>query len=60
MNKKYYTMNNIGKVKYVVNYHDGVQTHNDGSLFYDIRTFKNKVEFNKFISELKKEGYIYA
>ena len=47
----------VGKAKYVVNYHDGVKKHNDGSRFYDTRLFSNKLEMNKFIKFLKKEGY---
>jgi hypothetical protein len=31
MNKEYYTMQNVGKCKYVVNYHDGIKLHKDGS-----------------------------
>jgi hypothetical protein len=57
MNKVYYTQTNIGKCKYVVNYHDGIETHKDGSPFYGIRTFKNKKKFNAFIKELSDKGY---
>ena len=42
--KKYNIQYNIGKAKYVVNYHDGVKKHKDGSSFYDITIFKNKVK----------------
>lgn len=55
--KDYYTMNNIGKCKYVVNFYDGIQTHKDGSKFYDIRIFKNKVRMKAFINELIAQGY---
>ncbi|HZK32869.1 MAG TPA: hypothetical protein VFC60_00055 [Tissierellaceae bacterium] len=58
--KKYNIMYNIGKVKYLVNYHDGVKTYKDGSKFYDIRIFSNKVKMNNFIKELKNNGYIKA
>lgn len=55
---KYYKVNyNIGKVKYVVSFHDGIKTHKDGSRFFDIRTFKNKKVMNKFITDLVKDGY---
>lgn len=55
--KLYYTQNNIGKAKYVVNYHDGVKTHKDGGAFYDIKIFKNKKDFENFIKKLESEGY---
>lgn len=56
--KVYNTMFGVGSSKYVVNYHDGVKTHKDGSEFFDIATFKNKVDFNKFVNKLKKDGYV--
>jgi len=56
--KVFSTGNNIGKAKYVVNYHDGVRTHKDGSLFFDIHICKNKVERERFINKLVKNGYI--
>lgn len=43
---------NIGKAKYVVNYCTG-KKHDDGSDFYDIEIFKNKVKKDKFINSLK-------
>lgn len=55
--KRYNTMYGVGKAKYVVNFHDGVKTHGDGSPFYDIATFSNKKVFNNFVRSLKKEGY---
>ena len=57
--KTYYTQNNIGKAKYVVNYHDGVETHKDGSPFFGIRIFKNQVDFGKCLLELHDKGYKY-
>jgi len=45
------------KWKYEVSYHDGVQTHKDGSAFYDIRFFANKPSLNAFTSKLLSEGY---
>ena len=57
--KRYNIMENVGKVKYLINFHDGVKTHTDGSPFYDIRTFKNKVDLSKFEQKLLKEGYKY-
>ena len=55
--KTFNTMDNIGKVKYVVNFHDGKQKHRDGSNFFDIRTFKNKKKREIFIKDLLKNGY---
>ena len=57
MNKEYYTMQNVGKCKYVVNYHDGVKLHKDGSKFFDINIFSNKKYLKKFINDLKKNNY---
>jgi uncharacterized protein YbaP (TraB family) len=56
--KFYHVQHNIGRAKYVLNFHDGVKTHKDGSRFYDIKIFKNKKEFNKAIKDLEKQGYI--
>lgn len=53
----YNVMFNVGKCKYSINYYDGIQTHKDGSKFYDIRIFSNKIKANKFIKELLKQGY---
>ena len=49
---------NIGTAKYVVNYHDGVSTHNDGSPFFGIRIFKNKKKLKTYTDQLKADGYI--
>ena len=43
---------NIGKVKYLVSYHDGVKKHKDGSDFWDIACFKSKKKMNDFIKTL--------
>lgn len=59
MKKVYYEMSNVGKAKYVVNFHDGINTYKDGSKFFDIRLFKNKVKKDKFIKELQSQGYVY-
>ncbi len=48
----------IGKAKYVVNFHDGIKKHVDGSEFFDIRIFKNKKSLTSFITELILDGYI--
>ena len=57
MDKRYYTMDGIGKCKYTVNWHDGVKTYKDGSPFFDIRIFSNKKKRNQFISQLISKGY---
>ncbi len=53
----YNLMFNVGSTKYVVNYHDGVKTHSDGSPFYDIALFNNLRKRDKFIRGLKEKGY---
>lgn len=46
---KLYNINyNIGRVKYVVNFNDGIKKYKDGSNFYDIRLFSNKKKMNAF------------
>lgn len=55
--KRFYTQNNVGTIKYLVNYHDGNKKHRDGSDFYDIATFKNKKKCAKFVSVLVNKGY---
>lgn len=55
--KQYYTQSNIGKAKYVVNYHNGESKHLDGSPFYDIEIFKNKKKLAKFVKDLQGNGY---
>lgn len=57
MDKTFYVQNNIGKVKYLLNFHDGIQTHKDGSPFFDVRIFKNKKKLNEKIKELRLLGY---
>jgi hypothetical protein len=55
--KEFYIQHNIGKAKYVVNYHDGVELHPDSSPFYGISTFNNKKDLNDYIKALIKYGY---
>jgi hypothetical protein len=50
-------MYGVGKSKYVVNYHDGIKTHGDGSRFFDIAIFRNKKDLEKFIGKLKLDNY---
>ena len=56
-NKEYNIMYNIGRAKYVVNSHDGIKTHRDGSRFFDAAIFKNKKKLNLYIKSLKENGY---
>ena len=56
--KQFHIHSNIGKAKYLVNYHDGIKLHKDGSLFFDIEIFKNKKDLNNFTKSLINEGYI--
>jgi len=55
--KKFNIQSNVGKVKYLVNFHDGIKTHSDGSEFFDIKTFKSKSKLNSFTGDLIKQGY---
>ena len=55
--KKFNVQYNVGKAKYVVNFHDGVSKHKDGSDFYGIRIFKNIKDFEQFQQKLLSEGY---
>jgi hypothetical protein len=48
---------NIGRAKYVVNYHNGEKTHGDGSPFFDIAIFSNKRKKSRFVRGLRREGY---
>lgn len=57
MTKVFNTQYNIGTVKYVVNFHNGVSKHKDGSTFFDIGIFKNKKKFEKFMKDLRGKGY---
>ena len=57
--KVYNTMQNIGKVKYVINFHNGIDKHRDGSRFFGIKTFHNKKDFTKAIAKMIKDGYKY-
>jgi len=57
MNKHFYTQFGVGKTKYIVNFWDGQKRHPDGSIFYDIRIFKNKPALSMFESQLTESGY---
>ena len=56
--KKVFKVNpGIGKVKYSISSHDGVKKHKDGSDFFDIETFKNKVDLEKAIKNYTSKGF---
>jgi hypothetical protein len=55
--KEFYVQNNIGRAKYVVNYHDGIKLHPDSSPFYDIAIFKKKKDLNDYTKALIQYGY---
>lgn len=55
--KVFYRMDNIGKAKYTINHHDGVQTHKDGSPFFGITICKSKKELKKEMDKLFADGY---
>lgn len=48
----------IGSSKYSISSHDGVKKHKDGSDFYDIKIFKNKVDLEKGIKDFKSNGFV--
>lgn len=57
--KKAFKVNpGIGKAKYSISSHDGHKKHNDGSDFWDIQIFKNKVDLEKGIKDYKSKGFI--
>ena len=58
LSKSYNTKSNVGKAKYVVNFHDGEKTHKDGSPFYDMSIFKNAKDLKNFEKQLKSKGYV--
>lgn len=55
--KTYNIMHNVGKSKYVVNFHNGEKTYSDGSPFFDIEIFKNLKGLKTFTKKLESEGY---
>lgn len=58
MAKTFNRMFNVGRSRYVVNFHDGEKKHKDGSRFFDIEIFSNKRKFLAFIRSLLKQGYV--
>ena len=58
--KRYNIQYNVGKCKYLVNYHNGISKHLDGSDLFDIATFTNKEKFKVFITALECKGFIFC
>ena len=57
--KKAFKVNpGIGKAKYSISSHDGHKKHNDGSDFWDIQIYKNKVDLEKGIKDYKSKGFV--
>ena len=56
--RRFYTMN-VGsrRARYLVNFHDGLSVHKDGSDFFDVRIFTNKVKMAGFCLALLNLGY---
>ena len=55
--KTYNTMHIGPGTRSIVNHHDGIQTHKDGSPFFGIAIFHNKRKQAKFVNQLKRDGY---
>ena len=55
--KVYNIQQNIGKAKYCVNFHNGIDTHRDESPFYAIVIFHNKKKMQTFVNGLKQDNY---
>tara|TARA_R100001460_G_scaffold88591_2_gene130108 strand:+ start:29 stop:190 length:162 start_codon:yes stop_codon:yes gene_type:complete len=50
-------MRNVGKCRYIVNYHDGIKKYKDGSDFFDLAIQTNKINHNNFIKRLVAKGF---
>jgi len=55
--KEFRTQNNIGRAKYTISTHNGIDTHKDGSKFFGIEIFSNKKKFEARQKELLAERY---
>ncbi len=55
--KTFNVMMNVGKAKYLVSFHNGINKHTDGSIFFDARIFKNKKDLKNFTDNLLKDNY---
>lgn len=50
---KYKINYNIGKVKYLVSFFDGLKRYKDGSEFWDVACFKSKKKMNQFLKSIR-------
>jgi len=48
----------IGTAHHSISYHDGVQTHRDGSPFWGIEIFKTRRAKDKQARKLRRQGYV--
>lgn len=55
--KTYYIAHNVGRVKYLLCFHDGISGCKDGSPAYGIACFSNKAKLTERIKQLEAEGY---
>ncbi len=55
--KTFNEIQGVGKAKYVVNYHDGVKVHRDGSPFFDIAIFSSLAKKDQFVRKLESLGF---
>ena len=56
--KKYHVFpHQVGKTRNIVDFHDGVKKHKDGSEFWDMRSFSRKKDMESFVKELIAQGY---
>ena len=56
--KQFIINGQIGRSKYSISYHNGIDAHKDGSPFFGIYIFKNKKSLNSKIKDLLNDGYI--
>ena len=58
--KNYRVHQNVGRARHVVSFFTGEKFHKDGSPFYDLAIFSNKVARVKFTRKLDAQGYVNA
>jgi len=55
---KQFTVNpQIGRARYTISAQDRIKTHSDGSAFWDIEIFNNKLSLIKAIRRYEINGY---
>lgn len=57
MNKRFSVKHGVGKARHVVNHHDGLKKHADGSDFFDVQIFGSKKKMEVFVKSLRVDGY---